>query len=71
MKEKKEKKGGSVGSSNGIAINASTGPMAHRGGGQGWALGEGELARTDNAGLSCCGADGVVKKKKSKNKTKQ
>lgn len=58
-----------MGSSNGIAINASTGPITHSGGrGVGMCVEVvvGALARTDNAGLSCCGADGVVKKQKNK-----
>lgn len=72
MKEREKK--GSVGSSNGIAINASTGPITHSGGAGGSGLCVevvvGALARTDNAGLSCCGADGVVKKNTKKtNKT--
>lgn len=50
-----------MGSSNGIVINASTRRSFTRG-----------LARTDNAGLSCCGADGIVKKKeKAKQNKKQ
>lgn len=44
----------SVGSSNGIVINAST-VIIHKG-----------LARSDNAGLSCCGADGIVKRRGKK-----